>query len=135
MNCPSCQRPLPDGQSAACPSCGKPLLNAPGAVVSPALPPAQLNWLIFFAVLFAPPLLALLAARGGRPAEGMAAGIALVGGGLAGIACGVLLGRRLSRTAGMRIVLGLIFAAVLSVVCVGMSCVGCLAGGFRLNFQ
>jgi hypothetical protein len=94
-----------------------------------------MNWWLFFAVLLAPPLVTLLAARGGRDAEGAAIGIGLLGGGLGGIVCGAMLGWYLGKTAAGRITLGVVLAGVLAVVCVGMSCFGCFAGGFKLDFR
>lgn len=60
--------------------------------------------------------------------------IALIGGGISGIVCGALSGCRFGRTNGMKIFLGIIFAAVFVVVCIAMSCCGCLASGYNLKF-
>src|SRR5262249_52156546 len=98
MNCPYCQSVLPDGQAGVCPSCGRELKAPPPIGVAPALAPVRINWLLFFAVLLAPPLLSLVVARGGRDTEGLAIGTALLGGGVAGLICGVWLGRCLGRT-------------------------------------
>jgi hypothetical protein len=98
------------------------------------VPRARFRWWIFLIVLLSPALLTCLSVlfvsrKGDTPAA-----IAVLGGGAAGIACGAMLGRRFGKTAGTKIALGIIFAAILGVACIGMSCFGCLASGYQLNF-
>ena len=45
-----------------------------------------------------------------------------------------MLGRRFGSTVGTNIMLGIVFAFVLAGACVAMSCFGCLASGYNLNF-
>ena len=135
MNCPHCSNPLPSEGAIVCPSCGQALTASRDDSAKNASPPVRLNWLVFFAVLLAPPLLTILAVQVGSNSNGLAVAIALLGGGLGGIISGAMLGRRLGKTTGTRMVLGLVFALALSVTCIGMSCFGCLAGGFKMDFR
>jgi CDP-diglyceride synthetase len=107
--------------------------SAEASKTTPALP--SINWVVFLVVLLTPALLTILVVLSGGRDSGAAPAIAFLGGGIAGIICGAMLGRRLGRTTPLKIVLGLVFAMVLSVVCIGMSCFGCLASGFHLDFR
>lgn len=126
--CPGCGQVVefvstPEGFS--CPQCGSP---PPATTSAP-----KLNWLLFLGVLLAPAVAALLGAMG--KFEGLAVGSPLVGGGLAGIVCGVLLGRHVGRTSGARLWLGILFVAVFAVVSFMLSFFGCLLGGFQMNMH
>ena len=102
----------------------------------PPIPvPARFNWLIFLAVLLAPALLTVLTVLLGAKSGDTAPTVAFFGGGAAGIVCGIMLGRRLGKTTQVKIVLSLVFALVMAVVCIGMSCGGCLASEYQLNFH
>jgi len=87
------------------------------------------------AVLLAPALLTalsvLLFAREGDTAPV----IAVFGGGLAGIISGIMLGRHFGKTLPVRIVLSILFALILGVVCITMSCCGCMASGYQFNIH
>jgi hypothetical protein len=61
--------------------------------------------------------------------------IAVLGSGLAGIISGAMLGRYFGKTLQARVALSILFALVLGVVCIAMSCVGCLASGYQLNLH
>jgi hypothetical protein len=135
MRCHNCGNELPLDDAVVCPVCGK-ALPQQGAGASELAPgPARVNWLLFFAVLLTPPLLTALIVQGGRQTEGLAVCSALLGGTLGGVAGGIMLGRRFGSTSQTRIGLGIVLAGVLSVVCIGLSCFGCLAGGFHLDFR
>lgn len=71
----------------------------------------------------------------GANAGDLAPTIVMIGGSAGGIICGVLLGKRFGKSVETRIVLGLVLSAIMVVVCVTMSCFGCLAGGYQLNFH
>src|ERR1700722_7163021 len=124
MNCPHCQKELPENFGARwCPFCGKELpASATYAVswppTSAPLRPFRFNWLIFFGVLLAPALVTMLTAStvGGRN-EQVSPVVALFGGGAAGIICGVLLGLRLGKTVPARLVLGILLAVVMAFLC------------------
>ena len=126
--CPACGREVEfdsNANAASCPHCGKSLPEV--------VPPATANLLIFFAVLLAPAVLALLGALG--KIEGLAVGSPLVGGGIAGIICGIMLARRVGRSTGSRIGLGILFVALFAFVSFTLSFFGCLLGGFQMNMH
>src|SRR5690242_13965829 len=132
MNCPHCQKPLPQNYTASfCPHCGGaieyPHIPVPA---SPPLPPVKVNWFLFFAVLLAPPLLTLITAFVSREQRGQSVSpvIALFGGAIAGIVCGIMLARRVGRTGSARILLGFLFSGIFAVVCITLSLFGCLGG-------
>ena len=89
---------------------------------------------MFFLVLLAPMLLTIVIVLLGASEGDTVPTVAVFGGGISGIVCGAMLGRRFGRTTGLKVVLGIVFALVFSVVCIGMSCFGCLAGGYNLEF-
>jgi hypothetical protein len=95
--------------------------------------PHKTNWLIFFGLLLAPALLALLAAS--AKADGLAIACPLVGGGLAGIACGTMLARQMGRTPGNKVLLGVLFAVLLGSLSFGLGFAGCMLGGFKMDFR
>ena len=128
VTCPGCGQEVvfvQTGNSANCPHCGGP----PPALESST----KINWLIFFAVLLAPAVVALLGAMG--KVEPLAVGSPLVGGGLAGIVCGIMLGRRVGRTSAARVLLGILFVGVFGCVSFILSFFGCLLGGFQMNMH
>jgi hypothetical protein len=136
MNCQNCQKELPaDNTATQCPFCAHDLAVSGNDSVRQSLPPVKTHWLIFFSVLLAPVLLTILSVRFGAKNGGASAGIAIIGGGVAGIICGAMLGRQVGTTRPLRIILGAVFAGILMVVCIGMSCFGCLAGGYQLRFN
>jgi len=94
-----------------------------------------LNWLVFLAVLLAPPLLAALSVLLFDKKGDLAPTVAMLGGGLAGIITGAMLGRRIGSSSSTRIALGILFAFIMAVVCIGMSCLGCVVSGYELNLH
>ena len=104
MNCPHCQKEMPEDHGAAyCPLCGKDLSSEP-ADLARTLPPVKFNSLLFFAALLLPPLLTLLSAAAMRylvsasPVnEGVSVVVGLLSGVIGGAVCGVLVGLKTSR--------------------------------------
>ena len=92
-----------------------------------------MNWLFFFGSLFGPLVVTILAVRINPVSSDVAPGIALAGGGISAVLCGILLGRRIGRRPETRLWLSLLFILVMAVVCVGMNCFGCLATGYEFN--
>jgi hypothetical protein len=136
MNCLNCQKELPaDYAAARCPFCGHALAVSGNDSVRQSLPPVKTHWLVFFSVMLAPVLLTILSVRFGAKNGGASTGFALIGGGAAGIVCGAMLGRQVGTTRPLRIILGAVFAGIMMVVCIGMSCFGCLASGFQLRLN
>ena len=134
MNCPHCQKELPEGHGALeCPFC-KQMLSANATVSSsthPSLPPARVNWWIFFAILLAPALLALVGSL--LKLDDMSVGSPLIGGPIAGIICGILLARRFGRTVGVRVGLGFLFVALMGFLSFALGFTGCMVGGYTFN--
>jgi len=92
-------------------------------------------WLIFTAVLLSPVIASCLAGALDKQNGDAAPVVALLGGGVGGIVCGAMIGWRMRKSTALRIVWGIVFAAVMVVVCVGMSCFGCLASGYQMSFR
>lgn len=109
-----------------------PLLD-PAAAPEP--PPRRLNWLLFALALFMPTVLTILITMTGGQKSDAAVAVALIGGGLSGIICGGMLGWRFGKSTTNQIVLGIVLGGVFVVACIGMNCLGCLAGGFKLDFR
>jgi hypothetical protein len=93
------------------------------------------QWPIFFAVLLAPAILTILLVSTGMRQGDAPANFVLIGGGAAGIICGAMLGLQLGKTPAAKLGIGILFAGVMAVVCIGLSCFGCLASGFQLNLH
>lgn len=136
MNCPHCQRELPEHYGGACcPVCGQNLSAQLSQTFSaaPLLPPVPVNWWIFFAVLLTPAVLALLGSL--QKIDGLAVASPLIGGPIAGIICGILLARRIGRTTSGRIGLGFLFVALMGFLSFVLGFTGCMVGGFTMNFH
>lgn len=108
----------------------------PSPIESP--PPAaplrrRVNWLLVFPLLLAPAVLSLLAAS--AKSDGLAIGAALLGGGLAGIICGVHIARCVGKTSGARVLLGFVFCGVLGFLSFCLGFAGCMMGGFKMDFK
>ena len=132
MNCPHCQKELPENFTGDnCPACGQALNREVAAPVR-----RKFHALLFFAALLAPPLLTLLAASlTDKSNDGLPVGIGFFGGGAAGILCGILLGIFLGTKPVSRFILSFVFVAVFVPVCVFLCFLGCSAGGFQLNLH
>ena len=112
-----------------------PLESNPGATsaeTSSTRP--KVNWLVFLIVLLTPTLLTIVCVLLGANDGDTAPVVATLGGVFSGLVCGVMFGRRLGRTAGLKVLLGIVLAVVFGIACIGMSCFGCLASGFKLKF-
>lgn len=141
MNCPHCNKPLPENYTASyCPHCGgavRPEELVAVASSDTSLVPVRVSWLIFFGVLLAPALLTAFSVFLGKGHSNEQASpvIAFFGGAAAGIACGVMLGLRIGRNVGTRIMLSILFSGVLAVVCIMLSFFGCMAAGYGFNLR
>jgi hypothetical protein len=138
MNCPHCQKVLPEQLAEGrCPHCGGtvPPEAAPGPPVS--LAPVKIRWLVFFCVLLTPPVMTLISAVLGKGQAGESASpaIGFFGGAAAGIACGVMLAFRFGRSISARVLLGLFCSAAMAVVCIMLSLFGCEAGGYHFDLR
>ncbi|HXI70422.1 MAG TPA: hypothetical protein VNN22_08720 [Verrucomicrobiae bacterium] len=136
MNCPHCQKELPENYGAVyCPFCGQnlPAHSAVSLPDNPSLPPVSVNWWIFFTILLAPAVLALLGSL--LKVGGLSVGSPLIGGSIAGIVCGILLARRVGRTTGARVGLGFLFVALMGFLSFALAFTGCMAGGFTFNMH
>jgi hypothetical protein len=136
MNCPHCQKPLPENYSAGfCPHCGGAIQPESPGVDTLDLPPVKIRWPIFFGVLLAPVLITALIAFLGKPNEQVSPITGFFGGAAAGIACGIMLALRIGKTVGARIVHGIVLSVVFAVVCITLSCFGCMVGGYNLRLD
>jgi hypothetical protein len=138
MNCQHCQKTLPEKYGATyCPYCGGDVQPEESDVTEPSLAPIKISWWITFGALLAPPLLTLITAflLHGHGNEELSAVISMMGGTAGGIAFGIILALRLGRSVGTRIGLGILFSTIFAVVCITLSCFGCLIGGYQLRFQ
>ena len=95
--------------------------------------PRKTNWLLFFGLLLAPAVLALLAAK--SKVDGLAIACPLVGGGIAGIVCGTMLARQVGRTHRNMILSGVLFAFLLGSLSFCLGFAGCMIGGFKMDFR
>jgi len=102
----------------------------------PTRPPARLNAAVFSLLVFIPPVLTLLSARLAPAPNGeFPVMIGFIGGGVAGIACGIMLGFRIGKNPPARLALSVAFAAVMVVVCVSLCCFGCTIGGYQISLH
>jgi hypothetical protein len=93
----------------------------------------KFRWGWFLLALFLPTLATIASVQ--FKSQDAAPAIAVIGGGISGIVCGVLLALRLGKSPEARVGLGFAFVIVMSVACVTMNCFGCLASGFKLNIH
>ena len=104
-------------------------------MTNPLTSTPRFNWPIFCCVLLSPPLLTIFAVRFLSKSSDASLYVVLIGGGIAGIISGVMLGQRGGKTRAARIVGSILLALVMIVVCISMSCFGCLVGGYHLNIH
>jgi hypothetical protein len=95
----------------------------------------RLNWFIFLVVALAPVFLTIITVQVVSRENEAAVVVASLGSGLSGIICGILLARRLGKTMRHKIALAIGFALLMGIACTAMSCFGCLASGFPVNFH
>ena len=106
--------------------------------VDPAVPAAPVRarflWPLFLAAVFVPPVLTTLAALMDR--RGAAApALMFLGGAAGGITAGVILGCRVGKTGGGKVVLSFVFAGLMAVAVIGLCGVGCAMGDYKLDFK
>jgi len=95
--------------------------------------PVKIKWLVFFAVLLGPAISTMLIASFKSP--NLTSLWVLAGSPIAGIVSGVMLSRACSRNVGVRVLLALVFAFVLSAFCLISCFFSCgLAGGGGIKF-
>jgi hypothetical protein len=136
MNCPHCQKELPlNNETAFCPFCGLTLSTVAADPPQPQPPASKIKPLVFLIGLLAPAILTILAVSLGAKEGNTAPTIAMLCGTVGGIVCGIILGWQVEKSTPTRIVLSIVFSAIMSVVCIGMSCFGCLASGFHLDIR
>lgn len=95
----------------------------------------RFKWWLLVVVLLSPVLLTALSVWLIDRKGDTSPSIAVLGGGLAGIISGTMLGRYIGKTPQVKIVLSILFAAIFGVVCITMSCFGCMASGYNLNLH
>jgi hypothetical protein len=133
MNCPHCQKELPENYSANwCPLCGTNLNEAP----------IKFHWRLFLVALLCPALLTLLSAAAMRflisshsMNEGVSPWVGLIGGAIGGVICGVMLGFQASKNLPIRIILSILMSAIMIVVCVMLCFFGCSLGGYQFRID
>lgn len=138
MVCPHCQQALPENYTASyCPHCGGAVPPPVSTYVEKRLEPVKISWFIIFGALLAPPLLTLLTALlcRGRSNEGVSPTVGLLGGGAGGIAFGIMLALRLGKTTSARVGMAIVFSVIFMVVCIMLSCFGCLVGGYQMRLE
>ena len=106
----------------------------PVAFEPPPVPPTRsLHWPWFTLALLLPPILTFATARAGSTDFPMIC--PFVGGGLAGLVCGILLGRKVGKTsssvAGLSILFTIVFGGLSFALCFG----GCLMGNYKLDMR
>ena len=101
---------------------------------SPAPHPRRLNWIAFLALLLGPGVLTSLAALADMHRDA-APSVAVIGGVLGGMGCGILLGRRIGRNSARRVIMGLALGGLCAVASITLAMFGCLAGGYQLDMR
>ena len=133
---------LPENHVAGiCPHCGHDLPSTnPAPPGEP--PPLKIKWLWFWIALIAPPVLTALSALLARQAapehasnESLSPAVALIGGGLGGIVCGIVIGTRLGKTTAARVGLSLLFSGIMVVVSIMLCFFGCTLGGYQMDLK
>src|ERR1700743_3651847 len=133
MNCPHCQKELPENAATGhCPYCGAPLISPKPPIHSRR--PLKFHWWFFPIALLAPPVLTLLTALGTRsnahqprdPTAPLA--VAFLGAITGGIICGLMIGLQCKSPAA-RILVSLAMIVVMFCVCLVLCCAGCAIGG------
>jgi len=142
VNCPHCQKDLPENYSANwCPFCGKNLSTPPDDSAKTQTPRKfRWHWKLFLCAMLSPALLTLLSAATMRflvlshpTSEGVSPTIALLGGAIGGVVCGVTLGLT-ARNLLNRIAISILMSAIMIVVCIMLCFFGCGIGGYQMRF-
>ena len=139
MECPNCKKELPaDHTGRWCSFCGADRTpnvtwQAPSEVL---LKPVKVRWPVFFTVLLLPvALTSVTAALIKEPNQGVSVGIALFGGGGAGIACGIMLALRFAKTATSRVFMSLLLGGTLCLASVFLCFLGCTFSGYQFKIN
>lgn len=109
----------------------------------PSIPPAdpvapagrpwrRLQWTLFLAALFGPPLLTTLAAKM-DPRGGAAPALMFLGGAAGGLVAGIMLGCRIGQSTLAKALLSVLFAGISVVAVITLSGLGCALGDYKLN--
>ena len=105
--------------------------NPPG---EPARRP-RLNWILLIALLLAPAILTCLSVLLDKTSNGPAPAVGMITGAIGGVACGIVLGCYVGRSAGAKVILSFLFATVCGIASISIAAFGCLATGYSLNFH
>jgi hypothetical protein len=126
MTCPHCKKEWPeDHQDARCPFCGASR--------------ARFHWLVFLCALLLPPLLTLVSADTMRLTlskhvdENVSPTIAIIGGAIGGIICGLLLAFRATKFIPLRVFLSIVLSGLMVAVCMTLCLCGCSVGGYQFT--
>jgi ABC-type nitrate/sulfonate/bicarbonate transport system permease component len=138
MNCPHCQKEMPENHGAVyCPLCGKDLPAATTGFAG-----KKMSWRWFMVALLSPPLLTLISAALMRfvfasqeTNEEVSALIGFLGGVIGGIVCGVMIGARASQDFAARIMVSIFCVPVMVIVCITLCCFGCGIGGYQFRIH
>jgi hypothetical protein len=139
MNCPHCQKEFQDNYAEAnCPFCGGWLPEREHPVVKPdkTLPAVKFQTAKFFLFLLGAPILTMISVwLDHADNELYPVAVGFYGGGVAGMACGILLGLRFGKTWPARVLLCLLYSAVMGVVCIMLCFAGCTLGGYQFTLH
>ena len=86
-------------------------------------------WFLFTLALLLPPILTFATAAAGLKEFPLAC--AFIGAGIAGLVCGVQLGRRFGKSTTYVVLLSILFVVVFGVLSFALCFVGCAAGGWK----
>jgi hypothetical protein len=125
MNCPHCQKELPDGHSGdRCPACGN-RLAPESSGGEPLAQTSPINLPLFFALLFAPSACSFIAVALGVLPLGVL--FATLGSLVDGVICTCMLSKIIEVSGGRRVALLFFMGIMISGLCFFLSCVGCTA--------
>jgi uncharacterized membrane protein len=140
MNCPHCQKELPENYGVAwCPFCEEDL-QLENSKQLQELPAVKFNGRLFLCALLFPALATLLSAEAMRflmskpIGDGVSPCVGLIGGAIGGVICGVMLGFQGSKNLPARILVSILMSAVMIIVCIMLCLVGCGIGGYQMRF-
>src|SRR5262245_58236160 len=108
-------------------------VNEPEALPTEPAPRPRVNILLLLGLLIGPAVLALL--RGLTKVDLIAVASPLVGAGIGGPVCGVMIGRRFGRTMLPKIALGICCTMLFGCLSLGIGFFGCALGGFKLDLK